>query len=76
MTDTFGPSWVISYKPPEPGREMKTLTIPAESMVSAIKAAQMRLAKMDGGPFRIVLVALAAGEPDAPISVETDEAAP
>ncbi len=63
MTDTRDPSWVITFKSPEPGSEPKTLTIPAESMITALKQAQVLLAEFAGGPYRIVMIEVAAPEP-------------
>jgi hypothetical protein len=64
MTAPPIPRWDIAYKPSLGGDE-KTLTIPAESMVTALKEAQMKLADLPGGPFRIVMIAVAVDEPAA-----------
>lgn len=52
MSDT-PPRWRISYRPAQGGAPIQMLTIEAESMVTALKEAQMKLAEMDGSPFKI-----------------------
>ena len=55
----IGPRWAVSYRPKlaAHGNEIAQLpAIAAESWAFAIKQAQMILAGMDGGPFKIIFI--------------------
>lgn len=64
MTATTGPRWAVSYRSAlDRSTPPATLTIEADTITSALKLAQMKIAEMDGA-WKITSI---RGEDDDPL---------